>query len=132
MATEITVTDEMRQAVYEADCEAIGHLFHDGDLYQTVQVAPELRRGGNPFKKILGSHEAGKLPSIGCTRCGRVWLLVEQPGTSYDDAVAKLQARMTDPASLLPAPPPPAPEPGPVFGDHGHGHEGAPAAPAAQ
>lgn len=101
----IEVTEEMRQAVYEADCDVKGHAFQIGDLFHSQPVPAEQRDAvGNPFKKVLGSHEDDKLPSISCGRCNKVWLVIEDPGSSYDDAVTKLKNRVKDPDSIKPIP----------------------------
>ncbi len=101
----IEVTEEMRQAVYEADCDIKGHAFQIGDLFHSLPIPDEQRDGvGDPFKKILGSRDDDKLPSISCSRCNKVWLVVDEPGASYDDAVTKLKNRVKDPDSVKPKP----------------------------
>lgn len=99
----IEVTEEMRAAVYAADCDVKGHAFQIGDLFHSLPIPAEQRDGvGDPFKKVLGSHDEDKLPSISCSRCNKVWLVIEDPGSSYDDAVAKLKNRVKDPDSVKP------------------------------
>lgn len=101
----IEVTDEMRAAVYAADCELKGHAFQIGELFHTVSVPAEQRDlVGDPFKKVLGSRDADKLPSLSCSRCNKVWLVMEDPGTSYADAEAQLAAKLKDPANAKPKP----------------------------
>lgn len=101
----IEVTEEMRQAVYAADCDVKGHAFQIGDLFHSLPIPAEQRDGvGDPFKKILGSRDETKLPSISCSRCNQVWLVIEDPGASYDDAMTKLKERVKDPDSVKPKP----------------------------
>lgn len=101
----ITVTEEMRQAVYAADCDVKGHAFQIGELFHTVPVPAEVRDVvGDPFKKVLGSREGDKLPSISCSRCNKVWLVMEDPGSSYADAETQLAGKLKDPAHAKPKP----------------------------
>jgi hypothetical protein len=101
----IDVTEEMRQAVYAADCDVKGHEFQIGDLFQTVPV-PAVQRDavGVPFKKMLGSSDADRLPSISCGRCNKVWLVMDAPAASYADAEAQLAAKLKDPTQAKPTP----------------------------
>ncbi|MGD9989318.1 hypothetical protein [Pseudonocardia sp.] len=92
----IEVTDEMRQAVYEADCEAKGHI-HVFDKM--------LQRTDGPANVVSGPDEA-TMPHVRCQRCPKVWLLIDDPGNDYDDAVAKLRSRgapveLTQPRRIL-------------------------------
>lgn len=95
----IEVTDEMRRAVYEADCAAHGHILdtssavgNDGDVH------PE-----RYTPSVIGP-DADTLPHIRCQRCTKIWLVIEDPGDDYADAVAKLKARVRDPESVKPRP----------------------------
>lgn len=78
----IEVTDEMRQAVYEADCAAKGHMFVFDKVFQTD--------GGVP---VVSGPDESTLPYVRCQRCTKVWLLIDEPGNDYTDAVAKLRGR---------------------------------------
>jgi hypothetical protein len=88
----IEVTEEMRQAVYTADCLAKEHLF-------SFNVVSLVATSDGSRMDIGGG---GKIAHVSCARCGKVWLLIEEPGLSYDDAVAKLKGRMVDPSTVVP------------------------------
>ncbi|AEA27933.1 hypothetical protein Psed_5808 [Pseudonocardia dioxanivorans CB1190] len=79
----IEVTDEMRQAVYEADCEAKGHMFVFDRMFQSTDGHTSVVSGPDP----------DTLPHVRCQRCPKVWLLIDDPGNDYADAVAKLRGR---------------------------------------
>lgn len=82
------VTDEMRMAVYAADCEATGH---DIDNVNTL-----LRMSD------LAGPDDDTLPHLTCNRCRQVWVLAADPGADYPDAVAKEKARVKDPDRIKP------------------------------
>lgn len=79
----IEVTPEMRQAVYEADCEVKGHLFIFDNVFQST----------DGHTSVVSGPDADTLPHVRCGRCTKVWLLIDDPGNDYDDAVVKLRAR---------------------------------------
>ncbi len=85
MTIPITVTPEMRQAVYDADCVVEGHVFKIDNVLQLVNNTTAL------------ANAEGLIPHLYCARCGKVWLVVETPGNGYADAESKFNA------SLLPA-----------------------------
>jgi hypothetical protein len=67
----IELTDEMRKAVLDEICLRDGH---------TVDLT-----------NLLGSNSSmvgpeGQLPHIVCSRCKRVWLVVETPALDYETA----------------------------------------------
>jgi hypothetical protein len=96
--TDIVVTDEMRQAVYEADCDLKGHEFLISDLFHTEPTTPEERdNGAGPFKKTLGSSNEDKLPHLSCARCNRVWIVMDTPGNSYSEAFNGMQKLFKNP-----------------------------------
>lgn len=76
------VTPEMRAAVYEEDCRDRGHLLsYDSALHL------EGRAG-----QVIGPD--GQQAHITCRRCGKVWLVVEEPADDYVSATVALDARM--------------------------------------
>jgi hypothetical protein len=96
--TDIVVTDEVRQAVYEADCELKGHDFQISGLFHTQPTSHEEReKGVGPFKKIIGSPDEDKLPHLSCGRCNRVWIVMDTPGNNYDEAFAGMQTLFKNP-----------------------------------
>lgn len=99
MTGPIQITDEMRETIYTADCLAKGHLF-------TFNVLTTNDTPTGPRMDVSGGHE---IANMACKRCGKVWLVIEEPGRDYQDAVAKLKARMIDPGSVKE--PPKAPKP---------------------
>jgi hypothetical protein len=80
----VTVTDEMRRAVYDADCDALGHV---PDISQAIS--------SDPIGRVtrIRSEDPDSLPHIFCRRCGKVWLILE-PAVSYDAAEANLNDRL--------------------------------------
>jgi hypothetical protein len=86
MTTPPEVTPEMRRAVLDAECAAKGHRpMLDGAIQAT-----------GPIPGKVGGPE-GQEPHIYCDRCGRVWLVVAEPGTDYADAEKRFDARLKAP-----------------------------------
>lgn len=100
MTRPIQVTEEMRQAVYAADCVAKGHI-PQLNVVQAVVADDGVSR--------LDIYGGDQIANVTCQRCGKVWLVVEDPGVTYDDAVARLKARMIDPSTVKPRTPPVTP-----------------------
>lgn len=90
----IDVTDELRQAVYAADCEANGHLL---SIRECISNDPDLPGLNTP---AVRSEDPEKVPHLSCQRCGKVWLVIEDAGDGYDDAVQKVTRRLKDPSTL--------------------------------
>lgn len=85
------ITPEIRQAVYDADCAELGHIY-DFDNIMT-----------NDAPEHSASDEA-KMPFIKCYRCGRVWLIIPVTGTNYEEAERHLYGFLhanTDVARLI-------------------------------
>jgi hypothetical protein len=80
MTTPIVVTDEMRQAVYDADCAVKGHIYN---LTTMMNSANQVK-----------SRDPNLLPHVSCLRCTRVWLVIEDDGDNYDDAETKFQDKL--------------------------------------
>lgn len=96
----IEVTDELRRAVYAADCERLGHWYDMGAIVgHTDDVLPE-NPTGLPTA-VLRAPDPTQMPHLLCRRCGKVWLVIDEPGDGYDDAVEKVTRRMGGPT--LPA-----------------------------
>jgi hypothetical protein len=89
MATE--VTDEMRKAVYEADCAAKGHI---------LDITPAFGAPSGSSNTVRGPDE-NTAPYLACRRCDKVWLVIEEPGNSYEEAETSLldQLKATTPWS---------------------------------
>lgn len=85
MTTPIILTDAMRDAVHTEDCVLLDHLL-------TMVNAFEYSRG---YAKL--SNPDGLIPHIKCTRCGKVWLIVENEGRDYRDAEAQFNGQLKTP-----------------------------------
>lgn len=96
----IEVTEEMRRAVYEADCQRLGHLFN---LRNAMGIVDEIN--GTPAADVRGPNPE-TLPHLSCNRCPKVWLVIEQPGEDYADAVVQLKDRFKNPDDVAPLPRP--------------------------
>lgn len=94
----IEVTEEMRRAVYTADCEAQGHIM---DISNAVGVTRAHGVAGTYAPDVLGPDDE-TLPHLSCRRCGRVWLVIDESGVDYPDAVSKLTAKVRDPEMVKP------------------------------
>lgn len=79
------VTEEMRAAVYTADCDRLGHI---PDISQAISNDP----GVNMIR--IRAEDPSMLPHISCRRCGRVWLIAEESGQGYDDAIERRNQRV--------------------------------------
>lgn len=84
MTSGIQVTPEMRKAVYEDDCNRLGHIFHLGNAFGT---------NPNGSGAVLAGPE-NEFPQLTCSRCSKVWIIDDEPGDDYDDAETKLQGRL--------------------------------------
>lgn len=100
MATE--VTEEMRRAVYAADCEALGHI---PDANTAIVAAGPARGGGGD----VGGPDDETLPHMRCRRCGSVWLMWPERFDTYAAAVTAVRGLLKDPAGLQPKKRPPRP-----------------------
>lgn len=100
----LELTDEIRRAVHVEDCAARGH---------DIELSTMIRPRDTARFSVEGSN--GHLPHIFCRTCGLTWMVIEIPGDGYDDALARLQARLlpNDPIRGL------SPVPGQ---SHTHGH----------
>jgi hypothetical protein len=78
----VEVTPEMRRAVYEQDCRDRGHLL-------AYENAMQLSGSGG---QVIGPN--GQQAHIECRRCGKVWLVVEEPGEDYTAATVALDAKL--------------------------------------
>jgi hypothetical protein len=90
--TTTEITPELRQAVYEADCETLGHMIDVGP-----GIAPSEHRNG---RRIVGPE--GKMPHLVCMRCANVWIIIAKSGRSYNQAERRFRERLlpTDPEAL--------------------------------
>lgn len=95
----VEITDEMRAAVFAAECERRGHV---PDIDEAISNDPTVYPDENTIR--IRADTPGLIPHIRCRRCGHVWLIIDDPGQGYDHAVAKLQARLHDPESIIPEP----------------------------
>lgn len=73
----IEVTEEMRRAVYAADCDRLGHQLNFRTLMTT---------GSRGALMQIGAFDPDASPYVKCERCGQVWILIEQPGETYEAA----------------------------------------------
>lgn len=96
----------LRRAVYLDDCETHGHTFEYKHAVGLSDV-PNPNNQGNWPNYEVESGEQGRLPYIRCSRCGSVWIVIDEPGFGYDDALRKVRKRMgspADPTALQPKP----------------------------
>jgi hypothetical protein len=104
MTEPLEVTDEMRKAVYTADCAMRGHVFSQlGSML--VMDANERFWVGGP---------AGQRAHLTCQRCGSVWMLAQEDGeegADYTDAETKFAGKLQDPEHAKPAAKKPKPAP---------------------
>lgn len=83
MANE--VTDEIRQAVYEYDCARLGHEPSTAKMFRMTEGARSDR-----WVADIGGPDDDTMPHVFCQRCGKVWLVVSEGGSDYEDAERKL------------------------------------------
>jgi hypothetical protein len=89
MPPPIIVTDEMRQAVYQADCDNNGHILAiENAIGNNLDVHPDKH-----IQTVMGP-DTDTLPHLYCRRCGKVWLVIEDSGANYTEAVTKLTTRI--------------------------------------
>lgn len=94
MTEPIQVTDEMRKAVYAADCEEKGH---QPDFQNAL--------GGSwGHYMTIGGPDEQTMPHVKCARCGVVWLIWPTEFNSYEEAVASVRAKLSAPDVLQPRP----------------------------
>lgn len=90
----IEITQEMRQAIHEADCEELGHQL---DLSSLAETQSQHSTG----QDVIGPDNA-TLPHIRCHRCDWVWLLMPEPFKSYEEAEQSLKGKLKDPEAIKP------------------------------
>jgi len=81
------VTPEMREAVYAEDCKKNGHIL---DITNMFQNSDEDSIAGRHAPDVQGPDDE-TFAHIFCRRCGRVWIVLEDSGRDYDQAVKKFQ-----------------------------------------
>lgn len=81
------VTAEMREAVYADDCKRTGHIL---DIDNAYQISDEDNLTGNHAPDIMGNDDE-TFAYLTCRRCHRVWIVLEDSGKDYDEAVKKFQ-----------------------------------------
>lgn len=86
----IEITDEMRRAVLEQVCADQGHTIDPGPAVSS----------DNHARYSVKNADPGKLPHLRCIRCDRTWIVIDEAGTSYEDAEEKLRGRVKDPAFI--------------------------------
>ena len=83
------VTPEMRAAVYADDCVIEGHIISiENMMSNNPHIKPK------EYSPEIRSENEGEFPHIFCRRCKKVWLIIEDPGTDYEDAETKLQGKL--------------------------------------
>lgn len=93
------VTEEMRRAVYAADCEAQGHMW---DTSRLIGQTDDPLLGDGVPATVVRAPDPDQLPHLACRRCDLVWLLMDEPGHGYDAALAQAQARVGGAATTPP------------------------------
>lgn len=71
----IEITDEIRRAVYAADCDRLGHQI---SIREAVRVDQRGRSG-------VTSADNLKLPHLICARCEQVWIVLPAEAATYED-----------------------------------------------
>lgn len=89
----VEVTEEVRRAVYAADCEDFGHVWDMSNVLGGTDEANPKDPRGVPMT-VLRARDPELMPHISCQRCGRVWLVIDEPGDTYDDAVQNVRKRI--------------------------------------
>lgn len=91
------ITDVVRLAVYLEDCERYDHVY---DYKNAVSLGdtPNPNHEGNWPNFEVKSIFPDRMPYIECKRCSMVWIVVDEPGLGYDDALRKVRKRMGSPA----------------------------------
>lgn len=92
----IEITDEMRQAVYEDDCEREGHQPNISTMF-----GPPIEGIPSVLVEVIGPNDE-TFPHVSCNRCGYVWLVLPQAFKTYDEAVQHLNSVLRDPESTKP------------------------------
>lgn len=92
----IEVTDEMRAAVYAADCTEQGHQV---SVQEAIRPDPDAPVGS--YRMDVRGPD-GEIAHLRCTRCGQVWLVIEEPAVDYAGAVSRLRARVKNPDEVVP------------------------------
>lgn len=90
----IEVTQEIRQAVHEADCEEFGHQL---DLSTIAETQSDSSTG----QDVIGPDNL-TLPHVSCHRCHWVWLVMPQPFKTYEEAELSLKDKLKDPEAIKP------------------------------
>jgi hypothetical protein len=96
----IEITEELRQAVHEDDCEHLGHIFNLNMIFGALPGETGPISTGAAV--ITGPNDT-TFPHLKCSRCGHVWLVIPESGKTYDDAAQNLKSKLTDPESIQPA-----------------------------
>lgn len=84
----VDVTDEMRRAVYDADCDRRGHV---PDISQLISNDPTVFPDENTIR--IRAEDPDTVPHLFCKRCGKVWLVVD-PAVDYDAAEVALNDKL--------------------------------------
>lgn len=87
MAVELT--DEIRQAAREEECERLGH-----DLDVSTAITGDGNTTGPPRMTVGSSRNPDHGPHLSCRRCGRAWMVIEIGVVGYDAAEADLIGRL--------------------------------------
>jgi len=84
MTNPIVLTDEIRQAVHDEDCELGGHMLSltNATAWEPSQAPGAKINAG--AARVQGP--AGQLPHVRCARCNKVWILVPDAQVGYDAA----------------------------------------------
>ncbi|HST77285.1 MAG TPA: hypothetical protein VLN58_02230 [Verrucomicrobiae bacterium] len=87
------ITDEIRQKVYDDDCDRNGHNFDFNNVIGPTDLPnPNDPRGRT--KMVLRAQDPTLLPHITCKRCSRIWIVFDANGRNYDEALTELQKRI--------------------------------------
>lgn len=93
-----TINQAVRRAVYLVTCEEQGHDYDLGNLLRTGDTPNPNKQDSFPNTEVEAVDSDNKLPHLVCRRCGLVWILIDEPGFGYDDALSRVRKRMGSPA----------------------------------
>ena len=100
------ISDAVKRAVYLEHCEKHGHQFVMADAVSAGDTPNPNNQGNWPNLEVKARDE-NKLPHITCSYCDTVWIVFDEPGFGYDDAVRKVRKRLgsnVNPRAFRPKP----------------------------
>lgn len=87
------INEAVRRAVLLEECESYGHQFSMKNAVSVGETPNPNNEGDWPNLEVKSQDES-QLPHIQCTKCHSVWIVIDEPGFGYDDALRRVQKRM--------------------------------------